>query len=107
MQGLYYGCGLLPALKELTGLHTLMLKDVRGSSENLMLLSQQTGLRELKVLNQVMGGNRLLLQLTQLQQLTSLHYQGRPNENKCFRGQVGWLLWCSGGFWGPKWKQMV
>lgn len=107
MQGLCYSRGLVSALQGLTGLHTLMLKDVRGASGDLKSLSQLTGLRELKILNQVMGGNRLLLQLTKLQQLTSLHYQGRPNENKCFRAQVGWLLWCSGGFWGPKWKEMV
>jgi hypothetical protein len=74
MQGLRYTAHLLPALQGLSGLHTLSL-GASHAAEPLDGVCQLTGLRELSVYPRD-GAKGLLLQLTQLKQLTALAYFG-------------------------------
>ena len=82
MMGVVHGAGLLPALQQLSGLYTLSLTltDLTAAA-GLQAVCQLTGLRKLKL--QAAGGScwdrdteGWLLQLSQLQQLTALTYEG-------------------------------
>jgi hypothetical protein len=73
MHGLQYNTELLAPLTGLTGLHELVLGDAEDAPEDLQVVCQLTGLRRLVVgvpesSNDWVKG--LLLQLTQLQQLS-------------------------------------
>jgi hypothetical protein len=74
MQDLKHSAKLLPALHGLSGLHTLGLSAVQAH-EQLDGVCQLTGLREL-VVRAPDVAQGLLLQLTQLKQLTALTYSG-------------------------------
>jgi hypothetical protein len=62
---------LLNALQGLSGLHTLA---VSATAETLTAVCQLTGLRDLDVALDGSAAEDLMLQLTQLRQLTSLRY---------------------------------
>jgi hypothetical protein len=78
IEGLQYSKGLLGSLQGLSCLHVLHLKPVPGSSEEgwAQGMYQLTALRDLHV--EEVEGEGLLLQLTQLRQLTCLDYSRRP-----------------------------
>jgi hypothetical protein len=82
MQGLLYSSQLLADLPKLSGLQQLTLWPCNRSSEGLEVVCQLTGLRELHVTDPTTAEG-LLLQLTQLKQLTRLH----------FRGTVSGVIW--------------
>jgi hypothetical protein len=77
--GLQYSAALLATLQrltELTGLSTLYLGNYDYYGEGLEVVCQLTGLRELFLHFPSSTQHRLLLQLTQLKQLTSLDFEG-------------------------------
>jgi hypothetical protein len=79
ISGLQYSAELLATLHrltELTGLSTLYLGNYDYYGEGLEVVSQLTGLRELFLHFPSSSQHRLLLQLTQLKQLTSLDFEG-------------------------------
>jgi hypothetical protein len=93
MQFLHHRVELLSALSRLTGLHTLcLLVDFDDADEALGAVCQLTGLRQLDLASPSMEEALPLLQLTQLQQLTRLEYDG-PREvcgdPLCFEMKVG------------------
>jgi hypothetical protein len=73
MQGLQHSAGLFSALQGLSGLHRLCLQPW-GSSVGLEGVCQLTGLLDLEVNEGCRPTEGLLLQLTQLKQLTYLTY---------------------------------
>jgi hypothetical protein len=73
MPNLQYSAERLAPLTGLTGLTRLDLIPVAGSTEGLEVVCQLTGLRQLH-LTDPRGDEGLLLQLTQLKQLTKLQY---------------------------------
>ena len=81
VEELNHGTGLLNALQGLSGLHTLSVGDGAHTATSWQLLCQLTGLRSLSVtflhhdcLDPFIDPKGPLLQLTQLQHLTSLYY---------------------------------
>jgi hypothetical protein len=93
MQGLLYSSKLLADLPKLSSLQQLTLWPCSRSSDGLEVVCQLTGLRELHVTDPTTAEG-LLLQLTQLQQLTRLHFRGtlsRVNWIKQYTLQVGML----------------
>ena len=79
MRALLCGAQQLAPLCGLSGLHTLSLGDIlQCTEEDLEPVCQLTGLRELVIECCESRGTRerLLLQLTQLKQLTYLEYSG-------------------------------
>jgi hypothetical protein len=89
---LQYSAGQLAALRGLTGLHTLVLREVEGSTGGEVgEVGQLTGLRRLELCTKhTIEGS---LQLTKLQHLTSLDYSYQsPQGGKSlsFCTEVGW-----------------
>ena len=86
VQQLQYSAEGLAPLQRLSELHTLRL--ATNSGEGLEAVSQLTGLQELYLVAGCAAADRLLLQLTQLKQLTSLDFHGPTyvRQNVC---QVG------------------
>lgn len=74
LKHLQYSADLLASLKGLGGLHTLHLA-TEGKGEGLGVVGQLTGLRELH-LDAANSAKGLFLELSQLQQLTSLAFTG-------------------------------
>jgi hypothetical protein len=76
MQYRRYIAALLAPLRGLSGLHALHVGDDKVTGDNVQALCQLTGLRELCVscLNHIPAG--VLLQLTEMQQLTALNHGG-------------------------------
>ena len=87
---------LLSSLQGLSGLHTLHLEPSWCNCEGFQGVVQLEGLRKLKVLNPSHFADKLLLQLTQLQHLTSLDYNGTVKDRMrgIFQCEVGcaWLF---------------
>jgi hypothetical protein len=79
MQGLQCKPELVVTLEGLTGLTALAVRVDGSKGGSLGALCHLTGLQELRVFAQAPVG--LLLQLTQLKQLTSLDYEGPFEEN--------------------------
>jgi hypothetical protein len=88
---------LFASLQGLSDIHTLHVEPSRLNSEGFQGVVHLTGLRKLKWVNPTLHiADDSLLQLTQLQQLTSLHYNGlfKGRLHKIFHCEVGcaWLF---------------
>jgi hypothetical protein len=82
----------LHSLTELTGLTCLHMAHEKYTGEGLEVLAQLTGLQECKLLVPSSTQEDLLLQFTQLKQLTSLNYTGQY-DGACFE-QVSYNCFC-------------
>jgi hypothetical protein len=95
--GLHYGRGLLAALQGLSSLTKLYVHAYDSSAE-LHHVCQLTGLQWLQLHEEEhYEGHGMLLQLTQLRQLTYLNYSGHVDNLPCFKVfqiQVGVLCFC-------------
>jgi hypothetical protein len=76
MSHMRYRAELLAPLQGLAGLRELTLRPVGTSAEGLGAVCQLTGLRRLDIYDPRGYNELLLLRLTQLRQLTALHFSG-------------------------------
>jgi hypothetical protein len=94
--GLHFGQDLLAAMQGLRELHTLsLIADATTAADRLHGLCQLTGLRDLDLSTPTNAQEELLLQLTQLRQLTALRYTGAyedDRESLYFAAKVSWSL---------------
>jgi hypothetical protein len=93
---LHFGQDFLAAMQGLRELHTLsLIADATTAADRLHGLCQLTGLRDLDLSTPTNAQEELLLQLTQLRQLTALRYTGAyedDRESLYFAAKVSWAL---------------
>jgi hypothetical protein len=102
IRGLQCSAEQLAPLTGLRSLHTLQLTVPQGSPEAVIgYMCQLTGLEKLDMQNVQGADDGLLLQLTQLRQLTSLDYCNRRMGFSCWVGHKGLCV----GFTLDKWAR--